>query len=181
MEEQVEAPEGAALLFGGAGHFVDILEAGVGVIDGGHKGEVALVGGLHQLVQVTQAVDVFAQRGEFPAVAAVTLFHPAVELEEGDIVGSAFDAGHDAGFVVELDTGRPHVVADACTLDTGGKIIAELVLIGLGEFAPEEGGDVIGLNGLYGGADNGLVEGLKVGLFWKTTSVANSTCMKLQW
>ena len=88
-----------------------------------------------------------------------------MELEEGDVVGGALDAGHDAGFVVEFDTGRPHVVADAGTLDTGGKIIAELVLVGLGELAPEEGGDIIGLNGVYGGADNGLVERLKLGLF----------------
>ena len=70
----------------------------------------------------------------------VALFHPSVVLEKSDIIGGAFDTGHDAELVVEFNARRPHMVTDACPLDTGGEIIAELILVGCGEFATEECG-----------------------------------------
>ena len=59
----------------------------------------------------------------------VTLFHPSVDFEERGIVGCTFHPRHDAGFVIEFDAGRPHLVADTCTLDTGAEIITDLTLI----------------------------------------------------
>lgn len=100
-------------------------------------------------------------------LVAVALFHPAVDFEERGIIGGAFDPGHDAGFVIEFDGSRPHLVPDACTLDTGGEIIAHLALIGGGQFTTEESGHIIGPNGMDSGVGNGFVEWLKFGLFVK--------------
>ena len=57
--------------------------------------------------------------GELEHAFAVALFHVAVVLEEGDIVGGTFYTGDQPGLVVELDAGRPHVMADMGALDTG--------------------------------------------------------------
>jgi hypothetical protein len=76
-----------------------------------------------------------------------------VESEESHIIGRAFHTGHDARFVLELDAGRRHLVADACNVDTGGKIIAELALVGGGQFTAEEGGDIVCFNGMDCGTD----------------------------
>ena len=58
-------------------------------------------------------------------------------------------------------------MADACTLDTGAEIITELALVGGGEFTPKEGSDVVCFNGVYRGADNGVVNWLEFSLLWR--------------
>jgi len=155
------------VIFRGAGQFIQILEPGARVIDRCQIGEIAGIGGAHELAQIRQAIETFAQRGQFPLGITVTLFHPTVDFKEGDIVGGAFHPGHDASFVVEFQAGGTHLVADACTLNTGAEIVAHFALIGGGELTAEEGGDLIDLNRLDGGADNGLIEGLKLGLLVK--------------
>jgi hypothetical protein len=54
-----------------------------------------------------------APRGEFEHGLAIALFHPAVVLEEGDVVDGALDAGDQAELVVELEAGGAYGVADA--------------------------------------------------------------------
>ncbi len=58
----------------------------------------------------------------------------------------------------------PHVVADTSTLDTGGEVVADLAFVGTGQFVSEEHGDMFGLDDMDGGAHDGLVEGLELGL-----------------
>ena len=58
--EKVEAAIGAVIVFGRAGYFIAVFEAGCGVIDIGDKGQVALIGGTHQLSQSLQTVDCFS-------------------------------------------------------------------------------------------------------------------------
>jgi hypothetical protein len=52
-------------------------------------------------------------------------------------------------------------MADAGALDAGGEVIADLALVVGGEFVPEEGGDMLGLDHMHGGAHDGLVQGLE--------------------
>ena len=85
-------------------------------------------------------------------------------MKKGDIVDGAFNTRDQAGLVVELDTGRTHVMPDARAPDTGREVVAELALVGAGELAPEEGGDMLGLDDVHGGAHDGFVEGLELGL-----------------
>jgi hypothetical protein len=68
---------------------------------------------------------------------------------------------------VQLDAGRPHVVTDAGALDAGGEVVADLALIAGAELVAEEGGDMLGLDHVHGGAHDGLVEGLERRLFLK--------------
>ena len=141
----------------GFGHFIDRFESHAGVVEGGHEGQITFIGRVHEFAQIAQAIDVFAQRGEFEYAIAIALFHPSVVLEKSDIIGGAFDTGHDAELDAEIAACRPHVVADACTLETGGEIIAELILVGCGEFSTEERGEVLDFNRLHGGASDGLI------------------------
>ena len=75
----------------------------------------------------------------------------------------ALDAGDKGELVVKLDAGWTHRVTDAGALDTGGEVVAELALAGFGERAPEEGGDMLSLDDVNGGAHDGLVARLKLG------------------
>ena len=95
---------------------------------------------------------------------AVALFHVTVVFEEGDVVGGALDAGDTGELIVELDTGRSHVMADARVLDAGGEIVAELALVSPGEIASEKGCNMLGLDDVHGGAHDRLVERLELGL-----------------
>ena len=114
-------------------------------------------------------------------LAPIALFHKAVVFEEGDIVGGAFHPCHESEFIVKLKACGSHMMADACTLNAGVKIIAGLPGEVGGQFASQEGGNVFCLEGMHGGTHDGLIEGLEIGLARrKMTSVANSTCMKLQ-
>ena len=128
IEEQVEAAQRAAVDLGRCRHLGQRLLRGVGIVETGHEGEVAVVGGVHELAQVAEAVDRFAQWGELEDAFAVALFHVAVVLEERDIVDGALHARDQAGLVVELDAGRAHVMADAGAFDAGGEVVADLAL-----------------------------------------------------
>ncbi len=122
-EEEIEAPIGAVLLSGGFGHLVDGVQTRIGVIDAGHEAEIALSGGLHQLPKIGEAIDSFAKGCEFELLAPIAVFHKTVVFEERNIVGGAFHPCHEAQFIVELEARWPHMVADACTRNTGVKVI----------------------------------------------------------
>jgi len=81
-----------------------------------------------------------------------------VVFKKAHIVEGRFDPQYASELVVHLDGGRPHVVLDACAQDMGGEIGAELALKPGIEFTPEEGRNVIGLDGVDAGADQDTVE-----------------------
>ena len=85
-------------------------------------------------------------------------------LEEGHVVGRGFDAKDQAEFVVHLDRGRSHVMADAGAFDTGAEVVAQFVLVVARELASEECRNVLGLDGVDGRARERLVEGSQVTL-----------------
>ena len=97
------------MVLGGLGDFVDGLESGIGIVDGGQEGEVSFVGGVQELSQSVEAVDRFLQWCELEALGAVAVFHPAVVFEEGDVVGGAFNAQNKTGFIVEFERAGPMV------------------------------------------------------------------------
>ncbi len=163
-EEEIEAPIGAVFLSYRFGHFVDGVQSCIGVIDAGHEAEIAFIGSMHQLSQIGEAIDVFSQGCEFELLAPIALFHPTVVFEEGDIVGGAFHPSHETEFIVELEACWSHMMADACTLNAGVKIVTGLPAEGRGKFASQEGGDVFCLEGMHGGTHDGLIEGLEIGL-----------------
>jgi len=86
------------------------------------------------------------------------MFHVAVVLEEGDVVGGGFDAQDAAEFVVHFDRSRAHVRADSGSLDAGIEIVAELSAEVAREAPTEKSSDVLGLHGVNGGAADGLVQ-----------------------
>lgn len=51
IELEVEAAVGAVMVGGRFGDLIDGLERGIGIVDGGEEGEVALVGRVHELSQ----------------------------------------------------------------------------------------------------------------------------------
>jgi hypothetical protein len=73
-------------------------------------------------------VDALAQGSGLEDGLAGTLFHATVVLEKRHIVGGTLDPGDQPGLVIELETGGTHVMADAGALDTGGEVVADLVL-----------------------------------------------------
>lgn len=144
-EEEIEAPIRSVFLSYGFGHFVDSVQSCNGVIDAGHEAEIAFIGSLHQLSQIGEAIDVFSQGCEFELLAPIALFHPTVVFEEGDIVGGAFHPCHETEFIVKLKACWSPMMADACTLNAGVKIITGLPGEGRSKFASQEGGELIGL------------------------------------
>lgn len=162
--QEVKPSIGASVLLRGLSDLIDGFQAGAGVIDTRDKGQVTVIGRTHQTGEGWQAVDTFAQGSELAHAVSVALFHEAVVFKKGNIVDGAFDPCDEAGFVIELDAGRSHRVADTCSLDTGVEIVAELPLGGGGEFTPEKARDLIGFHGVDGGAHDGLLQGLEVRL-----------------
>ena len=94
----------------------------------------------------------------------VPVFHRAVVLEKGDVVGDALDAGDQPELVVELNRGPAHGVLDPRALDPGGEVVAHFVPVRPGELAAQEGDHVIRLHAVDRGVRQGVVQGLELGL-----------------
>ena len=74
------------------------------------------------------------------------VFHLAVVLEEGHVVGRGLDAQHAAELVVHLDRALAEAVLDAGPFDAGGELRADLLGQLRGDLAAEEAGDLLGLD-----------------------------------
>ena len=83
--------------------FLQGVKAGVGIIDGGQEVEVPIGGRSQKGVQGRQAVDGLAHGSKLELDGSVPMFHRAVVLEKGHVIGSAFDAPDDTELVVKLD------------------------------------------------------------------------------
>jgi hypothetical protein len=136
-------------------------QSGAGVIDSGQKVEVAMGSGSNETVQRWQTVDGLAHGSELECCGPVAMFHRAVVLKKGDVIGGAFHTPDDAELIVELDSHRPHVVPDACTLDAGVEVVADLPLVGSGQLASEESDNMLWLDGMDGSVGDSGVERLE--------------------
>ena len=141
--------------------------SGIGIVDTGHESKVTHIFLLHELAQVRQGVDVFAYWREFEYPLAIALFHMAVVFEKGNIVSGAFHTGDQTRFVMEFDARSPHMVADTRTLDAGGKIVSDFILVSGGESTSEKGGNMLGFDSVHSGTHDVPAEGLEGSLTTK--------------
>jgi len=63
--------------------------------------------------QVHEAVDRLSDGGEGAGCRALPMFHLAVVLESGDVVGGGLQALDEAEFVIDLDRGFAETMPDA--------------------------------------------------------------------
>ena len=162
--EQVEAPVTPLLLANRLGQPLDLLDRRRGVGQVGEEGDVAAVGSEQQLSQGSQAVNRLLHGGELGLSGVIPVFHHPVVAKEGDVVDRRLDAQDQALLVVELDGHWPHVVLETGALDPSVEVVAEFIPVVAGELAPEEGGDVVRLDRVDGSADQGVIQGMQIGL-----------------
>lgn len=90
------------------------------------------------------------------------MFYQPVVLEEGNVVHRGLDSKNQTEFIVHLDGNRTHAVFDPSPLDSGVEGISHLTFILLVELSSEESCDVLGLDGVDGGAGQMPIDELKV-------------------
>src|SRR5271157_608374 len=91
------------------------------------------------------------------------MFHLAVVLESGDVIGGGLDTQDEAEFVVDLDRGLTETMLDAGTLDPRRELAADLLGELGSDLVTEEGGDVYGFDGQDGLPGKLFIEGFEDG------------------
>jgi len=134
------------------------------ILDGREELQVAPIAGEQNLAQVDEAVDRLLQGSEFPSAVPITVFHLAVVLEEGDIVGGGFQPQHAAELVVHLHPGLGEAVLDAGALDAGGKAAAQFLGEQGRDLLAQEACHLLGLDCEHRLAREALIQGLQGGL-----------------
>jgi hypothetical protein len=160
--KEIKASIAAAIISDGPGDLFDVFLGRTGIVNGGDEIDIASVCGTHQFSKHIQAVDAFLQRRKLNFAGAVAMFHPAVVFEEGNVIDRCFDTQHEAVLIVHLYCHRPHVMFNACSLHAGVEVIAHLILIITVQFSSQKGGDIVGLDGMYGRSDQFIVDGSKI-------------------
>ena len=117
--EKVKALEVAAFDGPGLGETVEHPDARREVVQTGEVFEIAAVATKQDLTEVVEAVDGLSDGGEGTGCRALPMFHLAVVLESGDVVGGGLDAQDEAEFVVNLNRGFAETMLDAGALDPG--------------------------------------------------------------
>ena len=77
-------------------------------------------------------------------MSALAMFHLAVVLESGDVVGGGLDTQDEVEFVVDLDRGLTETMLDADALDPRRELAVDLLGELGSDLVAEEGGDVFG-------------------------------------
>jgi hypothetical protein len=116
----VDALDGLAVDAVRFGEAVESPDAGSEVIERGKELKVTPVTAAQDLAKVFEAVDALLDTSEFPAAGAGPVFHLAVVLEGGDVIGRRLQAQDACGFVVHLDHRLAEMVLDAGSLDPLG-------------------------------------------------------------
>lgn len=160
--KEIKAAIAAAIISDGSGDLFDVFLGRTGIVNGGDEIDIAAVCGTHQFSKHSQTVDTFLQRRKLHFAGAVAMFHPAVVFEKGNIVDRCFDTQHEAVLIVHFYCDRPHVMFNACSLYAGVEVIAHLILIITVQFSSQKGGDIVGLDGMYGRSDQFIVDGSKI-------------------
>ena len=121
LVEEVEALDAMTVDRFGSGEFVEAATAGGEVIERGEEFEIAAVTAEENLAQIDQTVDRLLDGRQFPGGLAIPVFHLAVVLEEGNIVGGGFDAQDATKLVVHLDRVLAHPMLDTDPFDARGQ------------------------------------------------------------
>jgi len=93
-------------------------------------------------------------------------YHPVV-LEEGDVIDGGLDSENQAELIVHLDGNRTHAVFDPGSLDSCVEGISHLAFILIVKLSSEESCDVLGLDGVDGGAGQMPINGLEIFLVFE--------------
>ena len=129
------------------GETVERSDASREVVQTGEVFEIAAVATKQDRMEVVEAVDGLFDGSEGMGCRALPMFHLAVVLESGDLVGGGFDAQEEAEFVVDLDRGFAETMLDTGSLDPGGELAADLLGELGSDLVAEKGGDVFGFDG----------------------------------
>src|SRR3954453_2657206 len=89
------------------------------------------------------------------------MFHLAVVLKSGDVVGGGLDPQDEAEFVVDLDRGLTETMLEAGALDPRRELAADLLGELGSDLVAEEGGDVFGFDGQDGLPGKLFIEGFE--------------------
>lgn len=133
------------------------LPAG-GVVERGQKLKITPVMPEENVAQIDQAVGRLLERHQLSSRGTFPVFHLAVVLEKGDIVGSCLDVLHPLELIVERDRTRPEAVFDADTHDAGRETRTNLGLYTRTEFITEKDRDLVGFDAKHRLAGELLVE-----------------------
>ena len=116
------------------------------------------------------------------------MFHLAVVLESGDVVGSRLQAQDEVEFVIDLDRGFAETMPDAGPLDPGCELAADLLRELGSDPVAEKDGDVFGFDGKDGLPGKLFIERFEGG--WRAEHQVSGVLdlhetpmvgMKLQW
>jgi hypothetical protein len=162
--EEVEALEGLAVDRFGADQPMQVTIAGGKVVQCGEIFEVAAVTAEQDLAQVDEAVDGLSERGDLAGLVTIPMFHLAVVLEEGNVIGRGFQTQHPTELVVHLDRYLAEVVFDAGALDARREAAAEFLRQLRRDLLAQETGDLLGLDREDGLPGEFLVERLQDGV-----------------
>ena len=161
LSEEIEALVAVVVLFFGFRQLLKFLHANLRGFNLGDKLQIASVGSQQRLSQGRQAVDGLLHWCPPGRGSAVPMMYLAVVLEEGNVVGSSFDAQDDVELVVHLDCDRPHLMLEAGTEPANVEAVAHLSLVVAVQFASQEGGNILRLDGQDQGFQKMRVEGLQ--------------------
>ncbi len=139
--EKIEAVEFAPFDATRLGEPIECADTGREIVQTGEVFEITAVATEQDFTQVDQAVDRLLEGGEGAGCRALPMFHLAVVLESGDVVGGRLQAQDDTEFVIDLDRGFAETMPDAGSLDPRCELTTDL----LGELGSdpvaEEGGE----------------------------------------
>ena len=123
--EKIEALEIAPFDGTRLGEPVERADAGREIVQTGEVFEITAVATEQDFTQVHEAVDRLSDGGEGAGCRALPMFHLAVVLESGDVVGGGLDTQDEVEFVVDLDRGLTEAMLDAGALDPRCELTAD--------------------------------------------------------
>src|SRR4029077_17711781 len=125
--EKIEALEIAPFDGTRLGEPAERADAGREIVQTGEVFEITAVATEQDFTQVDEAVDRLSDGGEGAGCQALPMFHLAVVLESGDVVGSRLQAQDEAEFVIDIDRGFAETMPDAGPLDPGCELAPDLL------------------------------------------------------
>src|ERR1035437_3744206 len=117
-----------------------------GVIQSRKELQIAAIAAGQNFTQVDQAIDTLLQGSDLAGAMSILVFHLAVVLEKGNIVGGGFQAQHAPELVVHLDASLAEAMLDAGALDTGGKTTSNLLGEQWSNLLAQKTGDLLGFD-----------------------------------
>lgn len=160
--EEIESPPAPLPIFYRFGYFLKIPDARGRIIDAGDEFQIPSIRRSHQLTQYRQAVNGLLDRGVFHGPRAISMFHPSVVFEKGDLVRDRLDAKNFALLVVHFNGDLFHVMLDARSFNPGVIIRSQLSFKLIRQLSAQESSDIIRLDRMDRRAHQFLIDRLQV-------------------